>query len=339
MQTILSKGRVYNYSHCVGNNAVSETGFHYPNGIVRGPGNVIYVLNQPDELQPVPHVSVADVGNDWHQEEWIKDFGDLGETDGNFVWPAGIARDGDGNIYVSDQWLHRISVFDKDGKFLYKFGAKGSGKGQLSGPTGLAVDSRGNVYVSEYENHRVQKFTKEGKHLMMWGGLGGEHGQFRHPWGIATDKDDNVYVADWRNDRVEKFTSDGEYLMTFGSVGSGKGQYQRPSAVAVDKDGDVYICDWWNHKVEVFDVKGGYVTTFVGDAERLSKWGEARVKSNPDAVKARLRMKTLEMEWRFNRPTAIAAGDDGRIMVVESQRMRVQIYKKEQNWTEPQFNL
>ena len=50
MQTLMTQGRVYNYSHCVGRNAVSGAGFHYPNALARGEGDIVYVVNQPDEL-------------------------------------------------------------------------------------------------------------------------------------------------------------------------------------------------------------------------------------------------------------------------------------------------
>jgi len=339
MQTVMVQGRVYNYSHCVGRNAVSGAGFHYPNALTRGEGDVIYVVNQPDELQPVPHITIVSVGKDWHQEEHIKDFGGRGDEDGNFIWPSAIALDREGRVYVADEWLHRISIFDKDGNFLSKWGDPGSAEGQLTGPTGLAFDSQDNLYVTEILSHRVQKFTKDGKFLLSWGKEGAAHGELSQPWGIAVDGDYNVYVADWHNDRVEKFTSDGNYLATFGTPGDGKGELRRPSDVAVDKDGDVYIADWWNHKVEVYDSAGEHITTFIGDAERLSKWAQTVVESNPDAIKARLRVESLEPEWRFNRPTGIAVGDDGRIMVTESQRMRVQIYQKEEDWVDPQFNL
>ena len=339
MQTVMVQGRVYNYSHCVGNNAVSGAGFHYPNGLARGNGQIVYVLNQPDELQPVPHVSVVDIGNGWHEEEHIRDFGENGSEDGNFIWPAGIALDSEGHVYVADEWLNSISVFDSNGRFLDKWGVPGSMEGQLGGPTGLAFDSQDNLLVTEYQNHRVQKFTKDGKFIMTWGKKGSESGEFKQPWGITVDKDDNVYVADWHNDRVEKFSSNGSYLRSFGKSGTGKGELHFPSSVAVDSDGDVYVTDWWNHKLEVFDDNGTPLTTFFGDAERLSKWAQERVDSNPDAIKARLRVKSLEPDWRFNRPTAVATGDDGKILVAESQRMRIQIYQKEKDWVDPQFNL
>ena len=339
MQTKMVRGRVYNYSHCVGRNAVSGAGFHYPNALARGEGDIVYVVNQPDELQPVPHMTVVSVGQAWHQEEHIRDFGSRGDGDGNFIWPSAVALDSEGRVYVADEWLHRISIFDKDGNFLDKWGVHGEGAGQLNGPTGLAFDSQDNIFVTEIGSHRVQKFTRDGEFLLGRGGEGSDHGQFIQPWGVDVDKNDNVYVADWHNDRVEKFSGAGEYLATFGDAGDGIGQLRRPSDVAVDKDGDVYVTDWRNHKVEVYDAEGSHVTTFVGDAERLSKWAQTVVESNPDAIKARLRVKSLEPEWRFNRPSGIDVGDDGRIMVTESQRMRIQIYQKEEGWVDPQFNL
>ena len=339
MQTISVSGRVYNYSHCVGRNAVSGAGFHYPNALARGDGDIIYVVNQPDELQPVPHITKITVGSGWHEEEHVCDFGKRGSDDGSFVWPSAVALDSAGRVFIADEWLHRISIFDGDGNFLGKWGTAGAGRGQLNGPTGLAFDSEDNLYVTEILGHRVQKFTSAGEYVTGWGGEGTDHGRFTQPWGVAVDSEDNVYVADWHNDRVEKFSNSGAYLATIGVPGDDQGQVRRPSDVAVDKDGDVYVADWWNHKIEVYDPEGSHVTTFVGDAERLSKWAQTVVESNPDAVKARLRVKSLEPEWRFTRPTGVDVGDDGRIMVVESQRMRVQIYQKEENWVEPQFNL
>ncbi len=210
MQTILTRGRVYNYSHCVGNNATSGTGFHYPNGIARGEGDLVYVCNQPDELQPVPHISKVSVGKTWHEEEHIQDIGGLGTEDGNFIWPSSITLDDKGCLYVTDEWLNRISVFDSEGKFLYKWGVSGSQEGELLGPTGIAINSEGHVFVTENLNHRVSVFDKQGSFLNTWGSLGTEHGKFNHPWGITIDNNDQVYIADWRNDRVEQYSGLGK---------------------------------------------------------------------------------------------------------------------------------
>ena len=185
----------------------------------------------------------------------------------------------------------------------------------------------------------MQKFTKEGKFLLKWGQEGPGQGELNRPWGITLDSHEDVYVADWHNDRVEKFSPEGQYLATFCTSGSGPGEVHLPSDVAVDKDGDVYVADWWNNKVEVYDGDGTPLTTFIGDAEQLSKWAQEMVDANPDMVKARLRVESLEPEWRFTRPTAIAIDSDGKILVAESHRSRIQVYQKEEGWVDPDYNL
>ena len=47
------------------------------------------------------------------EEEYLGDFGGYGEGDGKFVSPTAIAQDSQQNLYVSDEWLQRISIFDK----------------------------------------------------------------------------------------------------------------------------------------------------------------------------------------------------------------------------------
>ena len=80
-------------------------------------------------------------------EEYIREFGSYGEGDGEFIWPNSIALDDQGNVYISDEWLNRISIFDKDGKFLSKWGKAGSGDGELNRPSGLAIRRRHPVCV------------------------------------------------------------------------------------------------------------------------------------------------------------------------------------------------
>ena len=54
------------------------------------------------------------------------------------MWLNSVALDKQGNAYVSDDWLNRISVFDPDGNFVSVWGTSGSAPGQLDGPAGLA---------------------------------------------------------------------------------------------------------------------------------------------------------------------------------------------------------
>ena len=45
-------------------------------------------------------------------EGYIGEWGTGGTEDGQFWWPSAIARDGDGRLYVADEALQRINVFE-----------------------------------------------------------------------------------------------------------------------------------------------------------------------------------------------------------------------------------
>ena len=45
----------------------------------------------------------------------------------------GLALDGEGNVYVSDDERNDVQVFSPDGNFLRKFGGYGRGEGQING--------------------------------------------------------------------------------------------------------------------------------------------------------------------------------------------------------------
>ena len=250
-----------------------------------------------------------------------------------------IALDKDTNVYVSDEYLHRITIFNKEGEYVSHWGTNGSGDGELDRPAGLAI--RDDVlYIVDSRNHRVQKLTKDGRFLLNWGKLGSGEGEFDSPWGITLDQDGDVYVADHKNNRVQKFTSEGRFLAQFGSYGTGRGELNRPSAVTVDPDGDVYICDWANDRVQLFNSEGKFLTSFVGDARELTKWAEAVVGTNPGAVKRRREVKNMEIEWRLAMPTALAFDTSNhRLLIVDTQRNRLQIYNKLKEYAEPQRNL
>ena len=114
----------------------------------------------------------------------------------------------------------------------------------------------------------------------------------------------------------------------------------RPSDAAVDPEGDVYICVWANHRVQIFDRGGRYVTSLIGDAQEMAKWHKQQVDSNADVVKARRRVRSLEPEWRFALPAGVDYdASKRRIVVSDSQRWRIQMYRKLTDYIEPQFNL
>ena len=364
--TTVSEGRVYDWSHAVGRNAARGSGFNYIQTMCLGKDGVLYAANRGNENNFGMHVNKTKIGGPG-EEEWLADFCEHGDGDSHCTWPFGVAVDSNENVYLSDDWRNTISVFDSNGKFLRKWGEAGSGDGQLFRPAGLAVEKNDNIIVVDSGNNRLQVFTPDGKFVGKCGGPGKGDGQFDQPWGITLDKDGNIYVADWNNHRIQKLSPEGRFLMKFGEYGKveepedayavtylgpyvtaaseregypSPGKLNHPTDVAVDPEGDIYVTDWGNHRVCVFDSEGKPIAQLIGDAHVLSKWGQQTVSANPDMEKARRRVKSLEPQWRFCFPTAVEydpATDN--IIVADSQRNRLQIYKKVRDYSDFQANL
>ena len=336
--------RTFHYESTVGRGEMFGPGFSYASDLALAPGGLIYVVNRSSEYRP-DGLRITMLTLD---EEYRGQFSEFGSDDGKLSWPTSIALDSNQNVYVADESLNRISVFDKDGEFLGKWGVAGSGDGELNKPAGIRFDKDDNLYVSDASNHRIQKFTKEGQFITNWGSFGSGQGEFNLPWGITIDNRGDVYVADWRNNRIQKFSPDGEFLAEFGNPRStnavfdrltaeqgelnptrcGPGEFNRPTAVAVDKDGDIYVADWGNDRVQVLTPDGRHITTFTGDAD-MSKWGQEKLDSNPDMIRQRALMRDRSPETHFWRPKAIAIDDEGRIIIVDSNRNRFQVYRKD----------
>ena len=337
MLTTVAAGRVFDYSYCLGMYGMSGQGFWTPQDMALAPASdgktgIVYVINRgAEELgQRISRVTL--------DHQFLGQFGAFGRGDGQFVWPRAITLDGDNNVFATDDFLNRVSVFDAEGAFISSWGEAGSGEGQLNGAAGIAFDGDGNVVVVDSMNHRVQRFTRNGEYLGGFGSHGGGDGQFDMPWGLTIDADGSIYVADWRNNRVQKFDADGNLLLKFEASISGVGALEGPTGVAVDSEGDVYVTDWGAHLLQVYASDGRFITSLVGDAQQPSPWTQTYIDANPDIVKARRRVD-LTPEWRFRRPVAVKVDENDSIYVLEAARHRLQVYDKVKDYEEHPLNL
>ena len=349
MVTQLVAGRVFDYARTVGRGGISGAGFNSPADVALGDEDYVYVLNRGWEfVTNVPwnrtargtRISIVSIGDEDGDEEFVSEFSKYGDGEGEMIWPAGIALDSRSNVYVTDEWLNRVSVFDRDGNYLTAWGSSGDASGEFNGPSGIAVDAEDNVYIVDSRNHRVQRFSTSGEFQAAWGRHGSEPGELDSPWGITLDGEGNVYVADHKNDRVQKLSPDGDPIASFGSSGGGRGQLSRPSGVAVDPDGDVYVADWANSRVQVYGGDGKFVTTFRGDAQELSKWAKMVVDVSSETIKRRREVRSLEPEWRLALPRSVAFdARRNRLLIADTQRNRLQLYAKLREYSEPQRNI
>ena len=267
-------------------------------------------------------------------------WGSVGNGDGQFSAPDGIAIDSSGNVYVADTGNHRIQKFTSSGQFITKWGSLGNSDGQFYSPHGVAVDSSGNVYVVDTSNHRIQKFTSSGQFITKWGSFGDDDGQFNNPYDLAVDSSGNVYVADTYSHRVQKFTENGAFLAKWGSAGYGDGQLNYPQGIAVDSSGSVYVSDYaTSHRVQKFSDNGTFLIKWgsegSGDGQFFDPrglavdrsdnvyvvdWGNGRIQKFSDNG-------TFLSKWgQFNGPYGVAVNSIGNVYVVENGNNQVQVF-------------
>jgi DNA-binding beta-propeller fold protein YncE len=343
----VAAGRAWLYSHNIGRGGAAGMGFSAPIGVAPAKDGILYVANRGSDTNPNQRISKITMDH-----QFISEFGSAGAayamTDqasmaepGKFVWITGVALDQDENVYVTDEWLNRVTVFDKDGNLLKTLGERGDGQGQLDGPSGLAFDADDNLWIVNSLNSRVQKFAKDGEYLGGFGSKGNGPGELDMPWGIAIDQQGDIYLADWNNHRVQKFSPAGALLLAIGHPAPGPGALKHPTGVAVDGDGDVYVMDWMNERVMIYDRNAKPLTYLRGDAVEVSPWGQMSLSANPDMQKRRRQVYDLEEQQRaFRMPVACAFDQQtNRLIVCDTQRNRLQIYEKDTNYQDPQYNL
>jgi len=201
--------------------------------------------------------------------------------------PYRSARDGAGNVYVSDNGHHRVRRIAPNGVITTVAGTGVSGysgdngaavNAQLNLPGAVAVDAAGNLYIGDTNNNVVRKVSASGIITTAAGnGTAGSTGdggpavaaELRVPLGLAVDPAGNLYIADTHNSRIRKVDTNGTITTVAGtgvSGYSGDGQAATgaklsfPYSVAADAGGNLYIADSSNYRIRKVDTSGNIST-------------------------------------------------------------------------------
>jgi sugar lactone lactonase YvrE len=190
--------------------------------------------------------------------------------------PRGLAADGQGNIYIVDQYNHRVRKVDSGGTITTFAGTGVPGFSGDGGPAtsarlgaypdgGVAADANGDVYIADPTNDRVRKVS--GGTITTFAGGGptrgdggpATSGRLVDPSGLAVDGQGNLYIADGADYLVRKVDT-GEIITTVaGTAGTGgfhgdggpaaSATVFAPTGLALDGGGNLYIADRGNYRV------------------------------------------------------------------------------------------
>jgi DNA-binding beta-propeller fold protein YncE len=133
----------------------------------------------------------------------VRWFGQKGGSASDLMFPAHLAIDGKGRIWVGD--ITGVKVFGPDGVYLFRLGSEGDAGVAL--PGGLAYGD-GKIYVTDTINHRALVFDATADtpaFKTQFGEAGFDKGQLRYPAGIAISGS-RIYIANRENGRVDTWT-------------------------------------------------------------------------------------------------------------------------------------
>lgn len=269
-----------------------------------------------------------------------------GEKEYRFlVRPYSVATDSHGRIIVTDPGAFGVHLFDFFQQ-KYRFLSRREGKDTLNSPQCVAVDSQDNIYVTDAEAGKIFVFAPSGKFQRVIGSLKGGEGYFKRPTGIAIDSDaQRIYVTDTWRDKIYVLNMQGSVLQTIGKAGTGNAEFNLPTELRLH-GGDLMVVDTMNFRVQVLDRSGAFRYSIgqAGDArgEIFRPKGIAADSENHLYIADGLFnvVQVFDREGQllyyfgkdagvgdFQIPTGLAIDQNDRILVVDSYRRRLQVFR------------
>ena len=233
-----------------------------------------------------------------------------------FRFPAGLAADPMGHIYVADTNIAiRKITPDAMVSTLLTPRAHAVIPWAYWSAQGLTIDGAGNFYLVHLQSEGVRKVTPEGAattFLTFPRRTESNGSSFpASPSGIAADPSGNIYVALSGEHTIRKITPAGVAMTLAGSSwvkGSedgigGEARFSSPVGVALDSFGTLYVADSGNSTIRRITADG-VVTTLAG------KPGESGSADGAGSAA------------RFVNPRNLAIDRAGNLFVVDNDRLR-----------------
>ena len=185
---------------------------------------------------------------DWEQNKVVK----LSQDDRllasskrySYSRPYGVGVSPEGLIYICDNGHNRVTVHDKEGKFLFQFGSQEHGQECFNRPHDVTFGSDGLVYVTDNGNYRVCVWSKEGTFKRDF------KTKFAPNYIAACVN--YLFITSYFSNAIMVYELQGELVHEFGGLGSDPGQFDYPAGICIDNAGQVFVADNCNRRIQVF---------------------------------------------------------------------------------------
>ena len=328
--TVAGNGSNYIFSGDGG--AATNAALNLPNGIaIDVIGNLFIADQNNNRIRKVSTNGIITTVAGNGTQSFSGDSGSA--TNAALNYPASVAVDASGNMFIADQNNNRIRKVSTNGIITTVAGCAGTGgysgdggvatNEALYGPSGVSVDTNGNLFIADVGNNRIRKVstngiitTVAGNGTSRYTGDGGAatNAALNYPSGISVDASGNLFIADKYNQRIRKVNANG-IITTIAGNGSysfsGDGGAATnatlfdPENVAVDATGNLFIADCINQRIRKVDTNG-IITTIAGNGNP-SFSGDGGIATNAAM-------------WG---PSAVATDASGNQFIVDSDNNRI----------------
>ena len=261
-------------------------------------------------------------------------------------WAWGVACGSvNRHIYITENYNHRVSIWDKHGKLVKSIGQKGQKPGQIFFPTGIAVNQLGDIYIADgKESGRVQKFSQTGQ-------LSGIFVELNEPFGIALNaKEDRLYVCNNGAQNIMVFDSSLKLVEQFGELSCSLEQtdqvtadnLESPHSIALDSANNIYVTDTMNRQIHVYNKSGTHIRSICHPHDDEFSPSGLAIEDEQMFVADRCGNQVVVFttsgefvtamgsygtnEGQFHSPSGVAVDVDGYLYVCDYSNSRVQIF-------------
>ena len=194
-------------------------------------------------------IAVSDCGSDQVkkyslQGEFLSVIGCLGNKNGQFNHPRGLAFNNNKLLYVVDGDNHRVQVFQQDDKFTLSFGNRGNNPGQFQFPVSIAIDPNNNVLVTDLDANCIHLFTHNGQFIQTINS--------NRPIAITISPTGYLITGHTGDDnQIRVWSPTYQLINQFGKKGSKQGEFYGIRGMAIDSSGTIYVAELGNESLQV----------------------------------------------------------------------------------------